>query len=168
MIVRAIIEIPQGSQNKYEFDNETGALRLDRVLYSSLHYPANYGFIPDTWGEDHDPLDVLVFGSTAIHPGVEAAVRILGALLMEDEHGPDAKLVGVVDADPRYAHTKTLEDLGPHRLREVRQFFSEYKRLQDVTVTIGNYQDYEMATEYLVEGRKRYHERQAERGTGHA
>ncbi len=162
-IVPAIIEIPQGSQNKYEYDNETGSMRLDRVLYSAMHYPVNYGFIPDTWGEDQDPLDVLVFGSTAIHPGVEVSVRILGALLMQDEHGPDAKLVGVVDADPRYAYVKVLEELGLHRLREVRQFFSEYKTLQGLRVTVGNYQDLDTATRLLDDARKRYQKRLAER-----
>ncbi len=163
MIVQATIEIPQGSQNKYEFDVKTGSIRLDRVLYSAMHYPVNYGFIPETWGEDDDPLDVLVFGSTAIHPGVVVRVRIVGALLMADEHGPDAKLVGIVDADPRYAHIQVLEDLGAHRLREVRHFFAEYKVLQGLTVTLGNYQDVATAARILDEARQRYQQRLAER-----
>jgi inorganic pyrophosphatase len=156
MIVRAIVEIPQGSQNKYEYDVKTGRLRLDRVLYPSMHYPVNYGFLPDTWGEDNDPLDVLIFGSFGIHPGVEVAVRVVGALVMQDEHGPDAKLVGVLDADPRYAQVKALHDLESHRLREIRHFFAEYKRLQGLPVTVGDYQDLAAATQLIVEGRERY------------
>lgn len=162
MIVQVIIEIPQGSQNKYEYDVATGTMRLDRVLYSAMHYPVNYGFVPDTWAEDNDPLDVLVFGSTAIHPGVDVNVRVLGTLWMEDEHGPDTKLVGVVDADPRYAHIKQVDDLGAHRLVEVRHFFQEYKKLQGLTATLGDYHNKDTAEQVLTDARIRYQQRLAD------
>ena len=160
MVVRAIIEIPQGSQNKYEMDVKTGAVRLDRVLYGSMHYPANYGFVPDTWGTDNDPLDIVVYGSTAIHPGVDVPVRVVGALMMQDEHGLDAKLIGVIDVDPRMDGISILEDLGPHRLKELRHFFQEYKTLQGLSVTLGNYQDVVMAERLWRESVDRWHARQ--------
>ncbi len=156
MIVKAIIEIPQGSQNKYEYDVATGKIHLDRVLYTSMHYPVNYGFIPKTWAEDNDPLDVLVFGSTPIDPGIEVAVRVIGAFLMEDEHGPDAKIIGVVNVDPRFQHIKQVEDLGNHRLREIRHFFQEYKTLQGIVTTVGDFQDEDAAIELIQRCENRF------------
>ncbi len=162
MVVRAIIEIPQGSQNKYEVDVRTGAIRLDRVLYGAMHYPANYGFLPETWGKDNDPLDIVVYGSTAIDPGVEVSVRVLGALMMQDEHGPDAKLIGVVDVDPRMSEITTLDGLGRHRLKELRHFFQEYKALQGLPVTLGNYQDVSVAEREWRQSMERWQVRQRE------
>ncbi len=161
MVVRAIIEIPQGSPNKYEVDVRTGAIRLDRVLYGAMHYPANYGFLPETWGKDNDPLDIVVYGSTAIHPGVAVSVRVLGALMMQDEHGPDAKLIGVVDVDPRMREITTLDGLGRHRLKELRHFFQEYKALQGLPVTLGNYQEVSVAEREWREAVERWRARQA-------
>lgn len=155
-IVRTIIEIPQGSQNKYEYDNKTGAIRLDRALYGSMHYPVNYGFIVDTWGEDEDPLDILVFGSTALLPGIEVAARVVGALWMQDEHGIDHKILSVVDTDPRYRQVKRFEDLGPHRLHEIRHFFEQYKTLQGISTHVGNFQDVDVATTLIQDSRKRF------------
>ena len=154
--MQAIIEIPQGSPNKYEVNPVTGRIRLDRVLYSAIHYPINYGFIPNSWGEDNDPLDVLVLASTSIHPGVEVDVRVLGALLMVDEHGPDAKIVGVADADPRWGHATILEDVGDHRLREIRHFFSTYKELQGLPVTMGDYAGIDTAYQLVGAAFERY------------
>ena len=164
MIVKAIIEIPQGSANKYEVNPVTGQIRLDRVLYSATYYPVNYGFIPASWGEDNDPLDILVLASTSIHPGVEVDVRVIGTLLMTDEHGPDAKIVGVADADPRWGHVTVLDDVGVHRLREIRHFFSTYKELQGLPVTMGDYEGMDTAQRLIGEAFQRYQNRQAERG----
>ncbi len=164
LIVQTVIEIPQGSQNKYEYNQATGLTRLDRVLYAAMHYPVNYGFIPETWTEDDDPLDVLVFGSTAIHPLVEVDVRVIGALLMKDEHGPDAKVVGVVDRDPRYNHISAVDDLGTHRLREVRHFFAKYKNLQGLTTVVGNYQNVNTAVDLITAARQRYRQTHADTG----
>ncbi len=158
MIVRTIIEIPQGSQNKYEYDMATGTMRLDRVLHGAMHYPVNYGFIPKTWAEDQDPLDILVFGSTALLPGIEVAVRVVGALWMEDEHGIDHKIVGVVDTDPRFGHVRRAEDLGPHRLHEIRHFFQEYKALQGLLTKVGNFHDASTAENLINECRDRFNE----------
>ncbi len=167
MIVRTIVEIPQGSQNKYEYDVKTGTIRLDRVLSGAMHYPVNYGFIPETWAEDDDPLDVLVFGSTVLWPGIEVAVRVVGALWMEDEHGIDHKVIGVVDSDPRFSHVHRVEDLGPHRLHEMRHFFQEYKTLQHVTTTVGNFQDEAVADNLIRECRMRFAARQSMGGEAH-
>ncbi len=157
--MQAIIEIPQGSSNKYEIDPATGHIRLDRVLYSATHYPGNYGFIPGSWGEDEDPLDVLVIASTSIHPGVEVDVRVVGALMMADEHGPDAKIVGVAHADPRWSHVKGLEDIGDHRLLEIRHFFATYKELQGLSVTMGDYEGMATASRLVREALDRYQTR---------
>lgn len=161
MIITAMIEIPQGSQHKYEYDVATGRIRLDRVLHSSMHYPVNYGFILETWADDQDPLDVLVFGSTAIDPGTELMVRVIGAFLMQDEHGPDAKIVGVADMDPRFRHIKAVHDLGPHRTRELRHFFQKYKTLQGIVTITGNFQDENVAIDLIRRCRERFLARQA-------
>jgi len=143
MVVQTIIEIPQGSQNKYEYDVVSGRIRLDRVLYGSMHYPANYGFAVNTWADDHDPLDVIAYCSTPIDPGIEVDVRIIGVLMMEDEHGPDAKIVGVVDKDPRWQSVTTIDKVEPHLLKELREFFQTYKTLQGIHVEVGGFQDAE-------------------------
>ena len=156
MVVTAIVEIPLGSANKYEYDPVHGCIRLDRVLFSAAHYPVNYGFIPGTWAQDNDPLDVLIMGSTSIHPGVEVEVRVLGALLMEDEHGPDAKVMGVVDRDPRCAEIRVLQDLGAHRLQEIQHFFREYKTLQGIKTTVGGYHPETVAIDLIHQSRDRF------------
>lgn len=128
MVISAMVEIPLGSTNKYEYDPVQARIRLDRVLFSAAHYPVNYGFIAETWAQDNDPLDVLMMGSTSIHPGVEVEVRVLGALLMEDEHGPDAKVMGVVDRDPRCAEIRVLQDLGAIDCKKFSTFFESIRR----------------------------------------
>jgi inorganic pyrophosphatase len=128
--VLAFIEIPRGSRNKYEFDEETGMFRLDRVLYSSVHYPADYGFIPDTLAEDGDHLDILVLTQEPTFPGCTIEARPLGGLDMADEKGSDFKVLAVPIGDPRYDHVLTLESLGDHWLREIETFFATYKLLE--------------------------------------
>ncbi len=167
MIVTAVIEIPEGSQNKYEYNGDTGHLRMDRVLHGSMHYPCNYGFLPQTWGEDDDPLDILVFSSSPIYPGVQVGARVIGALLMQDEHGPDAKIISVADVDPRYNHISAVDDLGTYRLREVRHFFSQYKVLQNLPVTVGNYQDVTIAETLVHDARLRFRAIKLGNGAAH-
>ncbi len=158
-IVDAIIEIPEGSANKYEWDIRTQRIRLDRVLWSSMHYPINYGLIPDTWADDEDPLDVLVFSSQPLYPGVQVAVRLVGSLTMTDEHGPDDKLVAVVHADPRWAHVTRTADIPPHRLKEIHQFFEEYKVLQGIPTTVGDWNGELVATNLLRRCQTQYQQR---------
>lgn len=129
-IVRAFIEIPRGSRNKYEYDEVTKTFRLDRVLYSSVHYPTDYGFIPDTLAEDGDHLDILVLVQEPTFPGCEIDARVLGGLDMRDEKGPDFKVLAVPIGDPRFAHVGTLSDVGDHWLREIETFFATYKLLE--------------------------------------
>src|SRR5262249_61727414 len=117
--VEAIVEIPRGSRNKYEYDAGTGAIHLDRVLYSSVHYPGDYGFIPGTRSDDGDPLDVLILVEEPTFPGCRVRVRPIGVLLMHDDKGGDEKILGVPVADPRFDEVLDLKDLPPHWLSEV-------------------------------------------------
>jgi inorganic pyrophosphatase len=128
--VPALIEIPRGSHLKYEVDKPTGFLRLDRVLYSAIHYPANYGFIPRTHADDGDPLDILVLMQEPVEPLTIVRARPLGGLHMVDEHGGDDKIVGVCIDDPAYAHYDSVQALPPHVLRELDRFFRDYKILE--------------------------------------
>ena len=128
--VLAFIEIPRGSRNKYEYDEASGTFRLDRVLYSSVHYPTDYGFIPDTLAPDGDHLDVLVVVQEPTFPGCLIEARPLGGLDMKDEKGSDFKVLAVPVGDPRLAHVDRLEALGEHWLREIETFFDTYKLLE--------------------------------------
>lgn len=134
--VPAIIEVPQGSKNKYELDKATGLLRLDRVLYSAVHYPANYGFIPRTHCDDGDPLDILVLGQEPVHPLTLVDARVLGVMPMRDEKGLDDKLIAVSAYDPAVADYHHLSDVPQHLLREMRRFFEDYKRLEGKEVLV--------------------------------
>lgn len=130
IIVEAIVEIPRGSRNKYEMDHTTNQIHLDRVLYSSVHYPTDYGFIPGTESGDGDPVDVLIIGEEPTFPGCHVAVRLIGALLMEDEKGLDEKFIAVPIADPRFDGISDINDLQPHLLLEIENFFMTYKDLE--------------------------------------
>jgi inorganic pyrophosphatase len=132
--VEAVVEIPRGSRNKYEYDAGTGAIRLDRVLFSSVHYPGDYGFIPGTRSDDGDPLDVLILVEEPTFPGCHVRVRPIGVLLMQDEKGIDEKILGVPVADPRFAEVADLGDLPKHWLAEIENFFERYKALEGKTV----------------------------------
>lgn len=130
VIVEAIIEIPRGSRNKYEYDHERHFIYLDRVLYSSVHYPTDYGFIPNTMAPDGDPLDVLVVVEEPTFPGCHLWVRPVGVLVMRDEAGEDEKILAVPVADPRFDQIAELDDVGRHWLLEIENFFDTYKLLE--------------------------------------
>src|ERR1700752_4073259 len=123
----AIIEIPKGSTNKYELDKETGLLRLDRVLYSAVHYPADYGSLPRTYCDDGNPLDALVLGQEPVHPLTIVEARAIGVMRMRDEKGGDDKIVAVSVRDPAFMDCTDKSQLPPHVLREIRRFFEDYK-----------------------------------------
>lgn len=156
--VLALIEIPRGSRNKYELDPATGRLFLDRVLYSSVHYPADYGFIVDTMGEDGDPLDVLVIVQEPTFPGCVIPARAVGGLDMHDEKGSDFKVVAVPIGDPRYAHVFTLADLGNHWAREIETFFATYKQLEEKTTEVLGWHSAADAHEIIEQCRQRHRE----------
>ena len=138
--VEAVVEIPKGSRNKYEFDHATGSIRLDRVLYSSVHYPTDYGFIPGTTSADGDPLDVLIIVEEPTFPGCHVRIRPIGVLLMRDEKGIDEKILAVPLADPRFDGIKDLVDIQEHWLAEIKNFFATYKMLEGKDTHVEGWQ----------------------------
>ena len=126
----AVVEIPAGSKLKYEIDKTTGLLVLDRVLYSAVHYPCNYGFIPQTHADDGDPLDVLVLMQFPVNPLTIVRSRAIGGFRMRDDKGEDDKIIAVAVDDPAFSHYQATTELPPHLLRELRRFFEDYKSLE--------------------------------------
>ena len=159
-VVHALIEIPLGSKNKYELDKATGRIMLDRVLYAAMIYPAEYGIIENTLAPDGDPLDILVICSDPTFPGCVVPARVLGYLSMIDNGKLDYKLISVVDCDPRYAGVHELSDLPPFVLKEIANFFANYKVLQDVVVEVGEYHSKDEAVGIIAQCRQSYAEAQ--------
>lgn len=155
-VVEAIIEIPNGSRNKFEIKD--GKIKLDRVLYSSMSYPAEYGFIDNTLAKDGDPLDILVIGSEPSYPGCIIPARVIGALKMFDNGKEDYKIISVVAVDPRYNEVKTLNDLSSFVLDEIKNFFENYKTLQNIPVNVLDYCDKDDAFAVILESRKKYND----------
>jgi inorganic pyrophosphatase len=158
-IVNAFIEIPLGSKNKYELDEATGRIRLDRVLYAAMSYPAEYGIIENTLAPDGDPLDILVIASERTFPGCIVPARVLGYLATKDNGKEDYKLISVVDCDPRYDHIRHLDDISDFVLKEIRNFFQNYKVLQNVVVEVGEYHGLEETLAIIRASRQRYLDR---------
>ncbi|MBV9867507.1 MAG: inorganic diphosphatase [Abitibacteriaceae bacterium] len=138
-IIDCIIEIPRGSRNKYELDKKAGLLRLDRVLYSSVFYPANYGFIPRTYCDDSDPLDILVLGQEPVVPMCILTARPIGLMQMVDENEEDDKIIAIHEHDPAFAHYRDISHLPEHTLLELKRFFEDYKVLEHKTVHIERF-----------------------------
>jgi len=157
MEVEAIVEIPRGSRNKYEMNHETGAIWLDRMLFTATQYPADYGFVPDTLAEDGDPLDVLVLLDEPTFPGCHISVRPVGVFWMSDEAGPDAKLLCVPAHDPRARGYKDLADLPEFLLAEIEHFFQVYKDVEpDKSVETRGWEGADAAARAVEDARARY------------
>jgi len=157
--VRAIIEIPKGSKGKYELDKESGLLRLDRVLFSSVHYPANYGFIPRTYCDDQDPLDILVICSIDVIPMSIIEAKVIGAMEMIDGDERDDKIIAVARHDMSVNYLNNLSELPPHTLVELKRFFEDYKMLEHKNVIVDQFIKREEAYEIITEGLKLYAEK---------
>ncbi len=148
-IVPVVVEVPKGSKTKYELDKKSGLIRVDRILFSSVHYPANYGFIPQTYCGDHDPLDALVLGQETIVPLAIMMAKPIGVMKMRDQGEEDDKIIAVHADDPEYVHYHSIRDLPPHRIEEVRRFFLDYKVLEKKTVIVEEFLDRDEALQIV-------------------
>ncbi|MBV5302644.1 MAG: inorganic diphosphatase [Chlorobium sp.] len=149
-IVNAIIEISKGSRSKYELDKKTGMLKLDRVLFSAVFYPANYGFIPKTLGDDHDPLDILVISQIEIVPLCMVRARVIGVMRMIDHGEGDDKIIAVAEDDVSMSNIHNIDQLPPYFASELKHFFEEYKHLEDKTVLVEDFEDAEVGRQSVV------------------
>ncbi len=154
--VNAIIEIPQGSRCKFELDKDSGLLRLDRVIYSSFYYPVNYGFIPQTYGHDKDPLDILVLTSLPVVPLTLMEAKVIGVMQMIDSGDSDDKIIAVAAKDPSVNHYNNIEELPSHFLNELRHFFEEYKALENKEVVVEEFGDKVIALKIIEEAIQYY------------
>jgi inorganic pyrophosphatase len=147
--VNGIIEIPKGTRAKYELDKESGLLILDRVLYSSMYYPANYGFVPQTYCEDRDPLDILIISQIEVVPMCIVPAKVIGVMRMLDNGEADDKIIAVASGDPSVSHINDISELPQHFISELKSFFEDYKKLEKKTVVVEDFQGRETAQEIL-------------------
>ncbi|MAF77072.1 MAG: inorganic pyrophosphatase [Halobacteriovoraceae bacterium] len=146
-----IIEVPKGSKVKYELDKPSGLLKVDRILYSAVHYPANYGFIPQTYCDDKDPLDILVIGQENFVPGVLLNAKPIGVMKMMDQGEEDDKIIAVHADDPEYADFNDISELPQHRMKEIKSFFEDYKKLEKKEVQVNEFFGAEEAKKIIKE-----------------
>ncbi len=156
MILTILIEIPKGSRNKYEYDKERKIIKFDRMLFSAMHYPSDYGFIIETLAEDADPLDALVLVSEPTFPGCLIEAKPVGLFRMRDEKGPDEKILCVPLGDPHWNFIQELDDVPPHLLIEIEHFFRIYKELEKKKTGVEGWEDRESAIKSIKASRKRY------------
>ena len=154
-VLTVVVEIPKGSRNKYEFDHETGTIFLDRMLFTSMQYPADYGFIDGTLGQDGDPLDALVFVGEPTFPGCHINARPVGLFRMTDEKGEDEKILCVPLRDPLWSHVEDIDGLPTSLLNEIEHFFQVYKDLEGHKVATDGYEDRASALQVIEESRAR-------------
>ncbi len=148
-IINGIIEIPRGTRAKYELDKESGLLKLDRVLYTSMYYPANYGFIPKTYCDDNDPLDILVLSQITIVPMCIVSAKVIGAMRMLDGGEHDDKIIAVAENDMSVNHFNDISELPKHFINELRSFFEDYKKLENKEVKVKEFQNAEIAKQIV-------------------
>lgn len=159
LVLPVMIEVPKGSRNKYEYDKERGKIRFDRLLFSPVHYPADYGYIESTLALDGDPLDALVLVWEPTFPGCLIEASPIGLFQMHDEKGPDEKILCVPIHDPHWRGVRKLDDVSPHLLREIEHFFEIYKDLEEKEVRVEGWEPREAAEAIVREARQRYLER---------
>ncbi len=154
-----VVEIPSGSKNKYELDKKTGLLKLDRTLYSPVYYPGEYGFIPQTWWDDGDPLDVVVLSSNPVYPLTIVKARPIGLIKMIDNEQKDYKVIAVPVGDPNFSELRRLEDLPKHKRAEMRHFFNIYKELEEIHCEVVRMEGRKEAEEAILKSIKLYKEK---------
>ncbi len=157
-IVNGIVEIPKNTRAKYELDKESGMLVLDRVLYSSIYYPANYGFIPKTYCDDKDPLDIVVISQIAVVPLCIVSAKVIGVMRMLDGGELDDKIIAVAENDMSVNYFNDVSELPQHFLKELRNFFEDYKKLENKTVEVEDFQSAEVAKKIILQSMKDYDE----------
>jgi len=158
-IVDVIVEIPKGSRNKYEYDREKRSFKLDRMLFSSMHYPSDYGYIRETWAEDDDPLDALVLVTEPTFPGCLIESKPIGLFKMRDEKGLDHKILCVPVNDPLWNHINRIAGVPPHLLIEIEHFFDVYKELERKKTAVEGWEDVEAARKVVREAQERFRAR---------
>ncbi|MCH8495162.1 MAG: inorganic diphosphatase [Balneolales bacterium] len=158
-LISGIIEIPKGTRAKYELDKDSGLLRIDRVLYSSVYYPANYGFIPKTYCDDNDPLDIMILSQVDIVPMCIVPARVIGVMRMMDQGEADDKLIAVMIGDPSVDHIQDIDELPNHFITELRNFFEDYKKLEKKEVLVEEFLGKAMAMQILGDSLLMYREK---------